>query len=107
MLRQKLSEIFEILKPKGISPYRVALDCGIDPSLLKKALDGRQGFSDAVLERLAESKDLGISIQELKAWKILDEYSLDELKFAISEAVGAEQAEKEFELAKKQISEEQ
>jgi transcriptional regulator with XRE-family HTH domain len=93
MLRQNLVKIFEsLLEKQGLSPYRVALDCGIDPNFLRRALKGEHGFSDAVLQKLSEHPKLNVTYEQLKTWKIVSTFTLEELIAAITEAVGLEAA---------------
>lgn len=54
------------------TPYKIALDAGLDPSLLSKVLKEERQFTDFIVEKLAQSSILGLSYQQLKAWQALD-----------------------------------
>lgn len=76
MLRERLNQIFETLKQQDpkLTPYRVAMEEGINFGNLKDALLGNRPFSDSLLQKLSQSPHLGLSYQELMALRVLDEY---------------------------------
>jgi len=87
MLREKLFTIFETLKEKdpSLTPYKIALETALDPAHLRTALKGDRPFSDSMLEKLASHPALGVSLDQLFAWRMMDEYTREQIEYAIRE----------------------
>jgi hypothetical protein len=70
------------------TPYKAAIEAKIDSGLLYRVLAGKRNLTQGMISKLVSVRDLRLTPTMLKAWKALDDYSLEELKQAIHEAEG-------------------
>jgi hypothetical protein len=56
---------------------------------------GKRKPSEAELERIAAVEELGLSLIDLKAWRMIDEFSLEQLEAAVTEAKKLKAEQKE------------
>lgn len=72
-------------KARGFSIFRLSQVLGMSEGNLCAIEKNRRPASEAVLRRIAEIPELGITYQQLRAWQILTDASPDELDFISSE----------------------
>jgi transcriptional regulator with XRE-family HTH domain len=83
-LRDKLEALLKgACENSGLSRNRILLDVGIDPAQMRASLSGRRPVPDSLLERLAESAYIDVSLETLKGWRAADEYRGGELVEAL------------------------
>lgn len=70
------------LDSKELSSHRLAMDLGIPPAVMSKVLTGKRKPPKKFIEALAEAAEVQLSLDELKAWKLLDEYSESQILLA-------------------------
>lgn len=80
-LIEKLNELFESIQRenKDLTPYKISLEVGLDPSLVTKGLKGLRPFSDSTLEKLSRSPHVPYTVVELLGMRAADEYSQEVL----------------------------
>lgn len=76
---------FTYRKQKGISQYKIAKCLNVPTSNICNLEKGRRSVGDRFLERIASIEELGITLKQLRAWKLLDEYSREEISIALQE----------------------
>lgn len=67
---------------KGVSAYRLAKLIGVHPSFISNVEANRRPMSEEMMRKLAAIPELGITYTTLKAWKLLSEYTPEELQEA-------------------------
>ncbi len=83
-------EIQLMLVRQGLQIETLARQMGITPDALSNLIHGRRGFKNDTLEKLAGTpafKEAGLSLTQLRAYRAMDEYSLEELILAMVEYV--------------------
>lgn len=76
MLTKKLAEV-------DGTKYRLSKDSGVQEATVINITNGKRRPTEEHLERFASVKWLSVSLAELKAWKMLDEYSSEEIQVAL------------------------
>lgn len=82
-----VDKFLELCESRNTTHYKVALDAGVDPSLVSNVISGNRKLKPdqmkKLLNDLSNSKLLGISSQKLIAWWALDLFSPLELAEAL------------------------
>lgn len=73
---EKLEHLF---KQKGYSAYRLAKATGLHEQHVYKIARGERRPTDEILEKIASISELEVSVNVLKGWRLLDEYSPEEI----------------------------
>lgn len=75
VLHDTLNAYFKELEAKkpDLTPYKVALEVGLDPNQLRKSLGGKS-FSDNILEKLSMYPGFPYTFKELRLMRAKDEY---------------------------------
>ncbi len=68
----------------GASSFNIALDLGIDPSVMSKVLHGKRNPPKGFIDKITDSNVLDVSKDEMAAWLILDEYTAEQIAIANS-----------------------
>lgn len=66
--------IEEACQKYDIKKSRVLLDGGADPAQFRKYDKEGRLYSDGMLENLANSRYISASLEDMLAWRLLDEY---------------------------------
>jgi len=84
------SRLKRLRESKGYSTYEESFPklVGISPPNLVSIEKGRRPASDAVLRRIAEIEELGVTFEQLKAWQALDDYDPAAIFLAAQELAG-------------------
>lgn len=95
-------EIQLFLMRQGMQIDDLARQMGITADALSNLIHGRRGFKNDTLEKLANTpafREGGVTQTQLRAYRAMDEYSLEELILAMVEYVkqgGIERLPKDF-----------
>jgi hypothetical protein len=71
---------------RGLTFYKLHYLAQIPSGQFSMWKKGARRPSDAEINRIAEVKDLGLSLVDLRAWRMIDEFSLEQLEAAVTEA---------------------
>lgn len=77
----------ELLEEKQILQQDLAFDLRMDPGLISKLISGKRAPKDRLLKKIVAYEPLGLSMTTLRAWRLLDDYTLEELLLVIKEQV--------------------
>jgi transcriptional regulator with XRE-family HTH domain len=89
------SQLLKRLEALKWTKYKLAKLSGFSQGAFTNVMLENRAPTDAFIEALAAVPDLGLSAMDMKAWRMIDEFSLEELEAAITEAkkLRAEKAE--------------
>lgn len=71
-----------LMTKASITGYRIGEDTAVRAENLHKLVRGVRRPTDDVLKELAGYAPLGVSFEELEAWRLLDEYSPEAIEKA-------------------------
>lgn len=74
-----------VIKEKGLTFYKLQFPSGIPSAQFSLWKKGARTPSDAEVAKLAAVPELGLSLERLKSWRALDEYSPEALTLALQE----------------------
>lgn len=75
----KLRDAF---KTCDVSSFHTAMDLGIDPAVMSKVLSGKRKPPKGFVEKLATVEKLTLTVDQLMAWKLRDEYTPYQIQLA-------------------------
>ncbi len=73
-----LSNLFELMTEKGLTSSDIAIESGLNESLVKKVIEGELRPSRSILQRLSLASCVGLTYKTLVTWCLLD----DSLRYA-------------------------
>ncbi len=79
-----LSNLLKIMNEKGLTTDGIALESGLNKSLIEKLTRGELRPSRSILERLSLAPCVGLTYKTLVTWCLLD----DSLKYASANSIG-------------------
>ncbi len=75
---------------RNTSPYKVALDAGVDPALVSSLINGKRTLKpeqmEKLIQKLSQSKLLDVDYNTLMAWWALTMFPAEALKRALEES---------------------
>lgn len=71
------ARLSEWMKEKGLNSGSLASLAGVNRQVLFRMIKGDRRPTDEVLEKLSQVPELGLPLEKLKAWRLLDEYPFD------------------------------
>lgn len=69
----------------GVSGWKIEKETGIPRTTISNVEHGRRTASDDVLQKIATIPEMGITIEQLKAWQVIDQFGLEVLAQAFKE----------------------
>jgi transcriptional regulator with XRE-family HTH domain len=74
----------------GMTQGRLSRLIDVDQPNVNGCLNGRRRFTDSLLELISQVDELNLSLNQLRAWRLVDEQSPDVIRLAFEELAKGE-----------------
>jgi hypothetical protein len=81
--KDRINQLIEnSAKATGLKKTALLLSAGVNTADFYSALNGKRLFSDRVIQPFANSDHFPVTMEELRAWRLLDEYNAEAIQIA-------------------------